>query len=115
MPASRNALIPSSSRSAGRDPTGRFDHAQDRKRQGRFTRPGLARQPEPLAWGEGEANVVDRLHQALWVVEADAQALNLQNQFAHLLLRWLGRQLEESLLHGGLLGTYIRRRIYVPV
>jgi hypothetical protein len=35
------------------------------------------------------------------VVEADAQALNLQNQFAHLLLRWLGRQLEESLLHGG--------------
>ena len=67
------------------DAAGRLDHAQNRQCQSRFARTGFTCQAEPLAWGERKAHVVDRLHLALRVVEADAQALNLQDWLAHML------------------------------
>jgi hypothetical protein len=54
-----------------RDPPGRLDHAQDRQCQGRFARTRFAREAEPIACGEGEADIVDGLNKTLRVVETD--------------------------------------------
>ena len=48
--------------------------------------PELAREAEPLPGLEDEADLVNRLHQALRVVKADTQVLNPQDRGAHPLL-----------------------------
>ena len=62
------------------------DHAQDRLSQGRFARAGSAGQPETFTRHQDEADIVDRLHLALRVIEADTPALNLPDRLAHPLL-----------------------------
>src|SRR5262249_40700927 len=94
--ARRSALMLSSSRSESGMPANHTSPASIRpgglimrkiaSARGRLPGAGFAGQPETLSRREGKAHIVNRLHQALRVVESHPQALDPQDGLAHMLL-----------------------------
>ena len=79
----RQEIDPVEQRFARLDSAGRLDQAQQRQRDRRFARAGLADQAEAFAASQIEADAVDRPDRTARRVIVHAQVANLENVWLH--------------------------------